>query len=37
MNNAVVHPFRFHSDRFVDMWDIGLPMQGDAPNVDGIF
>jgi len=34
---AVVHIFRFSGKRITEMWDIGQPLPGDAPNNDGAF
>jgi predicted SnoaL-like aldol condensation-catalyzing enzyme len=34
---AVVHLFRFHEDKIVEMWDIGQPVPADSPNKDGAF
>ncbi len=34
---AVVHLFRFHGDRIVEMWDIGQTLQAGSLNKDGIF
>lgn len=34
---AAFHPFRFHGDRIVEMWDCGQPVPEDSPNEDGAF
>jgi predicted SnoaL-like aldol condensation-catalyzing enzyme len=34
---AVVHVFRFHGDKIVELWDIGQPVAADSPNKDGVF
>lgn len=34
---AVVHIFRFHEDKIVEIWDIGQPVPPDSPNMDGSF
>ncbi len=34
---VVVHVFRFHAGRIVEMWDCGQKMQADSPNADGAF
>jgi predicted SnoaL-like aldol condensation-catalyzing enzyme len=34
---AVLHLFRFHEDKIMEMWDIGQPVPADSPNKDGAF
>ncbi len=34
---AVVHLFRFHAGKVVELWDCGQPIPADSPNVDGSF
>lgn len=34
---ALVHIFRFHRDRVVELWDIGQPVPKDSPNENGMF
>jgi predicted SnoaL-like aldol condensation-catalyzing enzyme len=34
---AVVHLFRFDSDRIAELWDVGQPIPPDNPNRDGMF
>ncbi len=34
---AVVHIFRFESDRIVELWDLGQQVMKDSPNENGIF
>jgi predicted SnoaL-like aldol condensation-catalyzing enzyme len=34
---AVVHLFRFHGSKIVEMWDCGQPVPTDSPNKDGAF
>jgi predicted SnoaL-like aldol condensation-catalyzing enzyme len=34
---ALVHIFRFHGDRVVELWDIGQPVPEDSPNENGMF
>jgi len=34
---AVVHIFRFHGDKIVEMWDCGQAIPADSPNKDGAF
>ncbi len=34
---AVVHLFRFHDDKIVEMWDCGQPVQADSLNENGAF
>lgn len=34
---AVVHLFRFEGDRVAELWDVGLQVPADSPNVDGAF
>ena len=34
---TVVHLFRFHDSRIVEMWDCGQPLPADSPNEDGAF
>ena len=34
---AVVHLFRFHGDKIVEMWDCGQPLPPESPNKDGAF
>lgn len=34
---VVVHIFRFHDDRIVELWDIGQPIPEHSPNENGVF
>jgi predicted SnoaL-like aldol condensation-catalyzing enzyme len=34
---AVVHMFRFHEDKIIEMWDVGQPVAKDSPNENGMF
>lgn len=34
---AVVHIFRFESNRIVELWDLGQPIALDSPNKNGMF
>lgn len=34
---AVVHLFRFLSDKVLEMWDIGQPVAAESPNKEGAF
>ena len=34
---AVVHWFRFDSDKIVEMWDIVMKIPEDVPNENGVF
>ena len=34
---VVVHMFRFHGDKVVEMWDCGQAVPADSPNKDGVF
>ena len=34
---ALVHIFRFHGDRVIELWDIGQPVPEDSPNENGMF
>lgn len=34
---AVVHIFRFHDDRIVELWDLGQAVQENSPNENGMF
>ncbi len=34
---VVVHLFRFHGDKIVELWDCGQPVPADSPNKDGVF
>ncbi|MFZ7942392.1 nuclear transport factor 2 family protein [Neobacillus sp. 19] len=34
---AVVHIFRFHADRIVELWDLGQPIPENSPNENGMF
>jgi predicted SnoaL-like aldol condensation-catalyzing enzyme len=34
---AVVHMFRFEDEKIAEMWDVGLTIPADSPNVDGAF
>lgn len=34
---AVVHIFRFHDDRIVELWDLGQPVSENCPNENGMF
>lgn len=37
MEIAVVHIFRFSSDKIIEMWDLGQPIARDSPNENGLF
>jgi predicted SnoaL-like aldol condensation-catalyzing enzyme len=34
---SVVHIFRFHNGKIVEMWDCGQALPGEMPNADGAF
>ena len=34
---AVVHIFRFHDNRIVELWDLGQPIPESSPNENGMF
>lgn len=34
---AVVHIFRFKSDKIVEMWDLGQVIENESPNKNGLF
>lgn len=34
---TVVHLFRFEDGKIVEMWDVGVPISEDCPNLDGAF
>ncbi|MFC5602820.1 ester cyclase [Sporosarcina koreensis] len=34
---AVVHIFRFHEGKIVEMWDVGQPVPEESPNENGMF
>jgi predicted SnoaL-like aldol condensation-catalyzing enzyme len=34
---AVVHIFRFHKGKIVEMWDVGQPVPKDSPNENGML
>jgi predicted SnoaL-like aldol condensation-catalyzing enzyme len=34
---AVVHIFRFHDERIVELWDLGQPVPESSPNKNGMF
>jgi predicted SnoaL-like aldol condensation-catalyzing enzyme len=34
---TVVHLFRFHDGKIVEMWDCGQPVPADSLNKDGVF
>ncbi len=34
---AVVHIFRFHGDKIVELWDLIQPVPEDSPNEHGMF
>lgn len=34
---AVVHIFRFHEGKIVEMWDVSQPVPEDSPNENGMF
>jgi predicted SnoaL-like aldol condensation-catalyzing enzyme len=34
---AVVHIFKFHGDRIVELWDVGQPTPENSPNENGMF
>ena len=36
-NMIVVHLFRFHNSKIVEMWDCGQAVPADSPNKDGTF
>ena len=37
MEIAVIHIFRFSSDKIVELWDLGQPIEKDSPNKFGLF
>ncbi|QCR22707.1 ester cyclase [Pontibacter sp. SGAir0037] len=37
MEIAVVHIFRFRSDKIIELWDLGQPIAKDSPNENGLF
>lgn len=37
MEIAVIHIFRFSSDKIVELWDLGQPIEKDSPNKNGLF
>ncbi|AYN67653.1 nuclear transport factor 2 family protein [Euzebyella marina] len=37
MDIAVVHIFRFESDKIVELWDLGQVIEKDSPNENGLF
>lgn len=37
MEIAVVHIFRFASDKIVELWDLGQIIEKDSPNENGLF
>lgn len=37
MEIVVVHIFRFSSDKIVELWDVGQPIEKDSPNKNGLF
>lgn len=37
LGGAVVHIFRFHKEKIIEMWDIGQPIPEDSPNENGMF
>jgi len=34
---AVVHLFRFHRDKIIELWDCGQSLPASSPNQDGAF
>jgi predicted SnoaL-like aldol condensation-catalyzing enzyme len=34
---AVLHLFRFHDGKIVELWDLGQPIPKDLPNQNGMF
>ena len=34
---AVVHIFRFESDKIAELWDVGMEVPKDSPNENGAF
>ncbi|WP_027964068.1 nuclear transport factor 2 family protein [Halalkalibacillus halophilus] len=34
---AVVHIFRFHEGKIIELWDLGQPIPEDSPNENGMF
>jgi predicted SnoaL-like aldol condensation-catalyzing enzyme len=34
---AVVHIFRFESERIAELWDVGMQAPKDSPNQYGLF
>jgi len=34
---ALVHIFRFDSDRIAELWDMGQPVPEESPNENGMF
>ncbi|MFF0828019.1 nuclear transport factor 2 family protein [Brevibacillus sp. NPDC003359] len=37
IGGAVVHIFRFHQDRIVELWDVGQAIPEKSPNENGMF
>lgn len=37
LGGAVVHIFRFHENKIVELWDIGQPIPEESPNENGMF
>lgn len=37
MDIAVVHIFRFSSDKIVELWDLGQVIEKNSPNENGLF
>ncbi|MED1780374.1 nuclear transport factor 2 family protein [Brevibacillus fortis] len=37
LGGAVVHIFRFHHDRIVELWDVGQAIPENSPNENGMF
>ncbi|MBB4824830.1 putative SnoaL-like aldol condensation-catalyzing enzyme [Sporosarcina luteola] len=34
---AVIHLFRFHDGKIIEMWDVGQPIKANSPNENGMF
>jgi predicted SnoaL-like aldol condensation-catalyzing enzyme len=34
---VVIHLFRFHENKIVELWDCGQLIPADSPNTDGVF
>jgi predicted SnoaL-like aldol condensation-catalyzing enzyme len=34
---SVVHMFRFEGDQVAELWDVGMEVPKDSPNINGLF